>query len=234
MPSNIIALPTPTTFELVPLAITAAVPKNRSSQNTTVASKHNQAASMPTATMASLIRHRNSLLLPLLAYARHIPTTSAFVSIPSVNPRPVIPYGYFQRTSSSSSSAGNNDESSKPHIENVLFVECGFGNDSHGQSSTKAAVRACRNAIEFNSIPSINRLVPGGYDALKLDVILAVPPKYQENLDLDVVSTVFPYGDCNFTIQDGGMIAPSGIAIERLGDINEDMVVVCCSVTVGY
>ena len=77
-------------------------------------------------------------------------------------------------------------------------------------------------------------MVPGGYDALKLDVILAVPPKYQDNLDLDAVSAVFPYGDCKFTIQDGGMIAPSGIAIERLGDINEDMVVVCCSVTVGY
>jgi len=28
------------------------------------------------------------------------------------------------------------------------------------QSSTKAAVRACRNAIEFNSIPSIKRLIP--------------------------------------------------------------------------
>ena len=149
---------------------TAAVPKNRSSQNVRTALE---------ATMASLIRHRNSLLLPLLAYARHIPTSSAFVSIPSVHPRPVIPYGYFQM---SSSSASTENESSKPHIENVLFVECGFGNDSHGQSSTKAAVRACRNAIEFNSIPSINRLVPSGYDGLKLDVILAVPPKYQENL----------------------------------------------------
>ncbi len=28
------------------------------------------------------------------------------------------------------------------------------------QSSTKAAIRACRNAIEFNSIPSIKRLIP--------------------------------------------------------------------------
>ena len=33
--------------------------------------------------------------------------------------------------------------------------------------------------------------------------------------------------------QDGGMVAPSGIAIEKLGDINDDMVVVCASVTVG-
>jgi uncharacterized protein (TIGR02058 family) len=95
-------------------------------------------------------------------------------------------------------------------------------------------VRACRNAIEFNSIPSINKLVPGGYDALKLDVLLAVPPKYQSTLDLEKVKDVFPYGATKFTIQDGGMVAPSGIAIDSLGDTNDDMVVVCASVTVGY
>lgn len=38
----------------------------------------------------------------------------------------------------------------------------------------------------------------GGYDALKLDVLLAVPPKYQEGLDLDEVVKVFPYGDVRF------------------------------------
>mmetsp|Transcript_5281 Transcript_5281/g.7768 ORF Transcript_5281/g.7768 Transcript_5281/m.7768 type:complete len:190 (-) Transcript_5281:208-777(-) len=119
------------------------------------------------------------------------------------------------------------------HVKEVLFIECGFGNDQHGQTGTKAAVRACRNAIEFNSIPSINRLVPGGYDALKLFVILAIPPKYQE-IDLEQVAKVFPYGDVKFEIQDGGMVAPSGIAIEALGDKNQDMVVVCASVTVGY
>mmetsp|Transcript_34615 Transcript_34615/g.81610 ORF Transcript_34615/g.81610 Transcript_34615/m.81610 type:complete len:209 (+) Transcript_34615:63-689(+) len=121
-----------------------------------------------------------------------------------------------------------------PHVENVLFVECGFGNDSHGQSATKAAVRACRNAIEFNSIPSVGRLVPNGYKGLKLDVLLAVPPKYKDSLDLSQVQEVFPYGSIRFQIQDGGMVAPSGIAIEKLGDTNEDMVVVCAAITVGY
>lgn len=95
-------------------------------------------------------------------------------------------------------------------------------------------VRACRNAIEFNSIPSINHLVPGGYEKLKLDVILAIPPKYQQGLDLEAVKSVFPYGETRFTIQDGGMIAPSGIAIDSLGDKNDDMIIVCCAVTVGY
>ena len=95
-------------------------------------------------------------------------------------------------------------------------------------------MRACRNAIEFNSIPSIKWLVPGGYDNLKLDIILAIPPKYQHELDLAKVAEVFPYGEAKFTIQDGGMVAPSGIAIDSLGDKNDDMVVVCASVTVGY
>ncbi|KAL3798014.1 hypothetical protein ACHAWO_005429 [Cyclotella atomus] len=118
---------------------------------------------------------------------------------------------------------------------NIFFIELGFGNDSHGQSSTKAAIRACRNSIEFNSIPSIQRLIPnGGYDNLKLDVLLAVPKKYQHDLDFDQVANVFPYGDVRFELQDGGMIAPSGIAIERLGDVGDDMVVVCASVTVGH
>lgn len=125
-------------------------------------------------------------------------------------------------------------DAAQPHCAHVLFVECGFGNDSHGQDVTKAAVRACRNAIEFNSIPSVARLVPGGYDNLKLDVLLAIPPRYQEGLDLAAVARVFPYGEARFTVQDGGMVAPSGIAIEALGDACEDMVVVCCAVTVGY
>ena len=113
------------------------------------------------------------------------------------------------------------------HFDSILFLFT-------GQSSTKAAIRACRNAIEFNSIPSMNRLIPNGYDGLKLDVLLAVPPKYKDSLDLLQVQEVFPYGSIRFQVTDGGMIAPSGIAIEKLGDTNEDMVVVCVAVTVGY
>ena len=119
-------------------------------------------------------------------------------------------------------------------VSTPLFIELGWGNDSHGQSSTKAAVRAARNAIEYNSIPSVAKIVPGGYEKMKLDVLLAVPSKYQDDLDERAVAEVFPYGKVNIQIQDGGMVAPSGIAIDELGDTSQDMVVVCCSVTVGY
>lgn len=119
-------------------------------------------------------------------------------------------------------------------MKHVLFVECGFGNDSHGQSATKAAVRACRNAIEFNSIPSIASLVPQGYSGLKLSVILGVPDEYVSDLDVSEVEKVFPYGKVKFTLKTGGLVAPSGIAIQSLGDTNDDMVIVCAAVTVGY
>jgi uncharacterized protein (TIGR02058 family) len=69
---------------------------------------------------------------------------------------------------------------------------------------------------------------------MKLDVLLAVPPAYRDRLDLAKVQEVFPYGSIHFQIQDGGMVAPSGIAIEQLGDKNDDMVIVCACVIVGY
>lgn len=74
----------------------------------------------------------------------------------------------------------------------ILFVECGFGNDQHGQNATKAAVRACRNAIEFNSIPSVRNLVPGGRDNMKLLIQLASPEP--ESIDVNQIKAVFPYG----------------------------------------
>ena len=123
---------------------------------------------------------------------------------------------------------------STPPPITTLFIEMGFGNDSHGQNVTKAAVRACRNAIEFNSIPSIAKIVPGGYDKMKLTVDLAIPPKYKHALDEEACKKVFPYGAVTIRVQDGGGVFPSGIAIDALGDKNEDMVVAIASVSVGY
>lgn len=94
-------------------------------------------------------------------------------------------------------------------------------------------MRACRNAIEFNSI-SIQKIVPGGYDVMKLNVILGVPSKYQHTLDVNEVRKVFPYGEVKFVIKNGGLVAPSGRIIERLGDKNDDMLIVCAAVQVGY
>lgn len=72
---------------------------------------------------------------------------------------------------------------------------------------------------------------------MKVNVILGVPAKYQETLDLDVLASssgLFPFGDTRFEVQNGGLVAPSGRAIADLGDRNDDMILVAAAVQVGY
>ena len=122
----------------------------------------------------------------------------------------------------------------RPGFEQVLFVEMGWGADQHGQNATKACVRAARNAIEFNSIPSIRKLVPNGYEGMKLAVDIAVPEAYHEDVDVDAVEAVFPYGAVSIRLQPGGAEFSSGIAIPAMGDKGDALVVALCCVTVGY
>jgi len=119
-----------------------------------------------------------------------------------------------------------------PVLEQVLFVEAGSGADQHGQNATKAAVRACRNAIEFNSLPAIRQLVPNGYDGLKLLVKIGVPDP--ETVDENAVKAVFPYGKVFLQVVDGGLRASSGVAIPALGDVGDDWFIAVAAVTVGY
>mmetsp|Transcript_16353 Transcript_16353/g.22536 ORF Transcript_16353/g.22536 Transcript_16353/m.22536 type:complete len:175 (-) Transcript_16353:66-590(-) len=115
----------------------------------------------------------------------------------------------------------------------LLFVESGFGCDQHGQNSTKAAVRACRNAIEFNSLPGIRDVIPGGKANMILRLEIAVPNP--SSVDLNAVAAVFPYGKLLVPqIIDGGMSASSGIALPELGDTNDQMIFAIAVVSVGY
>lgn len=114
----------------------------------------------------------------------------------------------------------------------ILFVETGFGCDQHGQNATKAAVRACRNAIEFNSLPAMRELIPGGYDNMKLKVQVAVPNA--DEVDVNVIKQVFPYGEVTPVIQEGGLCANSEIRLSVLGDKNTDMLIAVAAVYVGY
>ena len=55
-----------------------------------------------------------------------------------------------------------------------------------GFGMQKAAVRACRNAIEFNSIPCIQQIVPNGYAGMQIHVKIGVP----DPVRTDQLSTV--------------------------------------------
>ena len=119
-----------------------------------------------------------------------------------------------------------------PHMRHVIFIECGFGCDGHGQDSTKAAARACRNAIEFNSFPSARALIPGGYAAMRLHVKVGVPAP--DTVDVEALKAVFPYGTPFVEVVDGGLAVGSGVEIAALGDRGDAMVVAVAAVTVGH
>ena len=116
--------------------------------------------------------------------------------------------------------------------EKLLFVEAGFGCDQHGQNSTKAAIRACRNAIEFNSLCAIRELIPGGYENMKLKVQVAVPN--HKEVDVNAIKDVFPYGEVIPVIEEGGLCANSGIQLDAMGDKNTDMLIAVAAIYVGY
>ena len=132
-----------------------------------------------------------------------------------------------------------NVEKHASFMSKTLFVELGVGSDQHGQDGTKAAVRACKDAISFNSLPAIADLIPGGYGGMKLHVLIAAPID-EYPVDVDEVKKVFPYGNVNVELVRGGMVAASGIAIEAMGDrfdggkANDDFIVVNAAVSVGY
>ena len=120
-----------------------------------------------------------------------------------------------------------------PAVEHVLFIETGVGADQHGQDATKACVRACRNAIEFNSIPCLESVIPGGKANLKLAVKIGTP--FPATVDLERVAAVFPYGRmAAIEVAEGGLNCRSGMVLEELGDANDDFLIAVAAVTVGY
>ena len=190
-------------------------------------------AASPVRTITSaLLKHKLSSSLP---------TTKASSS--SLNKRAMFNRSVLLTRAAQSSTT------TEPRVENVekhdsfmtktLFVELGVGSDQHGQNGTKAAVRACKDAISFNSLPAIADLIPGGYGGMKLHVLVAAPID-EYPVDVDEVKKVFPYGTVHVELVQGGMVASSGIAIEAMGDgfeegkANDDFIVVNAAVSVGY
>ena len=124
-------------------------------------------------------------------------------------------------------------------FETVIMIEAGCGTDQHGQDLTKACVRACKDAISFNSIPSLGKLVPPG-SAVVLRIQLAVPfdgAGQPPEIDLDAVRECFPYGRIlPIEVEPGGARFGSMCSVPALGDrdASDSWVFAIACVTVGY
>lgn len=117
----------------------------------------------------------------------------------------------------------------------VVFVELGMGVDLHGQDLTVAATRACRNAIERNSLPGWRMLCPNGDKShMRVRVTLGVPDlPGAAPVDVEKVKAVFPYGQVEVRIQPGGLLADSGVLLPDKGDKTQEIIMVCAAVEAG-
>ena len=62
----------------------------------------------------------------------------------------------------------------------------------------------------------------------------AVATTDERQAQVDAIKAVFPYGAPSVSLQDGGAVFPSGIALEAMQDKNDDILVAIVCVTVGY
>jgi len=116
-------------------------------------------------------------------------------------------------------------------MTHVALVELGSG-CCHYDDSTKAAIRACNDAIEWNSV-KVRTIIPGSYDAMRLHVHLGVPDP--DSLDLDAISACFPYGTLlPIEVDVGGLRGSSraGLVADEPPEAHMTVAVAC--VTVGW
>lgn len=117
-------------------------------------------------------------------------------------------------------------------MKEIYFIETGTGIDTHGQDVNVAAARAVKNAIHFNSMPGMEKILDGDLHKMKVNVKLAVPADL-DKVDEEKIKALIPYGTVTVEVMQGGMATTSGIFLKEQNDKNDLMYIVNAAVEVG-
>lgn len=98
----------------------------------------------------------------------------------------------------------------RTRVQQLYFIQYGTGIDLRGEDITKACIRAVRNAIGHNTIPSVPLLTDGDLSRLQVHIRLAVPAA-RDQIDQEAIRRTLPVGTVTFTIQEGGMATQNGV-----------------------
>lgn len=83
-----------------------------------------------------------------------------------------------------------------------MVLEIGMGTDIRGADSTKAAIRALRDALWHNSL-TVTTALGLPVDAMVVDVTIGVPRP--ETVDQAAVLAVLPHGSGTLKVVEGGL-----------------------------
>lgn len=92
------------------------------------------------------------------------------------------------------------------------------------------------DAIDFNSLPGLRKLLPDGdLNKMLVRATLGIPSEYTESLDKTQVIPVFPYGTVEVVVKEGGLLGRAGIVLPERGDPDgvDTIIVVIACVEVG-
>lgn len=79
------------------------------------------------------------------------------------------------------------------------------------------------DAIEFNSLPGLGRLLPNGdFSKMTVYVRLGVPAPFVKRVDVQRVRDQFPYGKIIVDVVAGGLTCGSGVVLPEQGDAKGD------------
>src|SRR5699024_11081426 len=98
----------------------------------------------------------------------------------------------------------------------------------------KAASRAVKDAIHYNSMPGVSDQLPDGdINKMKTTVKLAVP-KDSDQFNKKDIKKLITYGEVTVEIITSSTATTSGILIKDQQDENDLMYIVNASIEVGY
>ena len=93
-----------------------------------------------------------------------------------------------------------------------MVVEMGMGTDLQGSDYTKAAVRAVKDALWHNSLT----IAPAfGIDKELMKIEVAIGVAKPDEVDIEQVKAVLPYGSATIEVVEGGLDIPSDCGTKK-------------------
>jgi uncharacterized protein (TIGR02058 family) len=111
-----------------------------------------------------------------------------------------------------------------------FIVELGTGADLHGEDVTEAACRAVKDGISSNCLCGLLEIV-GLEDPDQMEVEVLVGTPKPEEVDLEKVKGMLPFGRVNVSSVTGGLTA-RGLCVPQLAPDCDQIVVANAAVTV--
>lgn len=114
-------------------------------------------------------------------------------------------------------------------------IEFGMGTDFHGQSVTRAAQKAIRDAVSRSCLSGLQELLGFSVDEMSERVLLKVTIAVSrpEDVDMLALEKYLPIGKKEFAIIKGGLKV-KGIEISEFGDTDDSIesVIACIEVCI--